>query len=141
MITNLTKDAQLKPLQGLNLPILIAQYWYSQHSNINFPIDLNHYLHEGQVLSTPGVFAMGKLVEIAKEPVFFVRFACGRLEEMADHLPDGINSIAFCRNNQGNVRKYSIDRLKELSSVTPLTSPIFSDMNNILEGGRFRSAA
>jgi hypothetical protein len=140
VITSLTKETELKPLQGLNLPILIAQYWYSQHSNINFPVDLNHYLHEGQVLSTPGVFAMGKLVEIAKEPVFFVRFACGKLEELSDHLPPEIRSIAFCRNNQGNVRKYSVDRLKELSSVPSLTSPIFS-MNNILEGGRFRSAA
>lgn len=134
------KDDPLKSLQGINLPVLLAQYWYSKHSSVSFPVDLNHFLFEGQVLSTPEVFAMGKLVEIAKEPVFFVRFACGRLEELAPHLPEGIRSIAFCRNNQGNVRKYSIDRLKELSSLQELTSPIFS-MNNILEGSRFRSAA
>ena len=140
MITEITKETELKSAQGLNLPILIAQYWYSQHSNLNFPVDLNHYLHEGQVLSTQGVFVMGKLIFIGDETVFFVRFACGNLWELGKHLPDYVKEIAFCRNNEGNVRKYGIDRLKELSKMTPLTSPIFS-MNSVLEGSRFRSAA
>ena len=140
MITSITKDMQLKSAQSLNLPVLISQYWYSKHSNLNFAVDLNHYLFEGQVLSTPEVFVMGKMVWIDNEKTFFVRFAYGQLDELARHIPVDTKWIAFCRNNQGAVRKYSIDRLQELSSVITLTSPIFS-MNNVLESSRFRSAA
>ena len=140
MITTLTKESHLKSLQGLNLPILIAQYWYSKHSTLNFAVDLNHYLFEGQVLSTPGVFVMGKHVSIDGEPAFFVRYAGGKLEELSKHIPRETRWIAFCRNNHGAVRKYSIDRLQELSRIPTLTSPIFS-MNNVLESSRFRSAA
>ena len=140
MITEITKNDVLKSAQGLNLPILIAQYWYSQHSDLNFVTDLNHYLHEGQVLSTQGVFAMGKLIYIGDEIVFFCRFATGNLWELAEHVPKYVKEIAFCRNNEGNVRKYSVDWLEELAKMTPLTSPIFS-MHSVLEASRFRSAA
>ena len=141
MITPITKETPLKSMQGINLPILLAQYWYSQHSTLNFISDLNHYLFEGQILSTPGVFVMGKFVDIAAEKVFFVRFACGDLEELVQHILKEAKWIAFCRNNCGNLRKYSVDRLKELSSMTvPHLSPIFS-MHSVLEASRFRSAA
>ena len=140
MITDITREDQLKSMQGLNLPILIAQYWYSQHSSLNFVQDLNHYLHEGQVLSTQGVFVMGKVVSIAGEPTFFVRFATGKMKDLVQHLPHYVGWIAFCRNNQGNVREYSVDRIEELSNNESLTSPIFS-MHTVLEGSRFRSVA
>src|SRR5215472_559894 len=97
MITDITREDQLKSMQGLNLPILIAQYWYSQHSSLNFVQDLNHYLHEGQVLSTQGVFVMGKVVSIAGEPTFFVRFATGKMKDLVQHLPHYVGWIAFCR--------------------------------------------
>ena len=141
MITTLTKESHLKSLQGLNLHVLIAQYWYSKHSSsASFWTDLNHYLFEGQVLSTPEVFVMGKHVLIDGEPAFFVRYAGGKLEELSKHIPQETRWIAFCRNNHGAVRKYSIDRLQELSRMIPLTSPIFS-MHNVLEVGRNCSAA
>ena len=142
MITNITKDDQLKSAQGINLPILLAQYWYSK-TNLNFVVDLNHYLHEGTIVSTPNVFAMGKLIKIDGETVLFVRFAIGDLEEigrLAQFFPEDVKSIAFCRNNEGNVKKWSIDRCKELSRIVSLTSQIFS-MNGNLEGSRFMSAA
>jgi len=125
----------LKSRQGINLPILLSQYWYSKHSNLNFVVDLNHYLFEGYVLSKPGVFVMGKVVEIDGEPTFFIRFAYGNLKELRKHALEGIKWIAFCRNNQGNVRKYSVDRVCELSNLDTLTSPIFS-MNTELEDGQ-----
>jgi hypothetical protein len=127
MITSISRDTQLKSAQGINLPILLAQYWYSQHTNLNFVMDLNHYLHEGQVLSTPGVFAMGKVVLLEGEPVFFVRFAQGKMLELRQHLPTYVKEIAFCRNNRGPIRKYNIDRLEELSTLTMLTPPLFMD--------------
>lgn len=140
MITTLTPETNLKPAQGMNLPILLSQHWYSQHSDLNFVTDLNHYLFQGQVLSTDRVFAIGKVVQIDGEKVFFVRFAWGEMEDLAQHLPDYVKEIVFCRRNRGNLRKYSIDRLKELSNMPSLTSPIFS-MHDVLEGSRFCSAA
>jgi hypothetical protein len=128
VITELTKQSVLSPLQGVNLPYLLAEYWYQAHSDLNFLVDVNHYLSQGQLLSTPAVFVMGKPVMLESEPAFFVRFACGRLNELVKHLPEGIKWIAFCRNNRGNVRKYRIDRMSEIGidRIGQLTSPIFS---------------
>ena len=143
MITNITKQDQLKSAQGINLPILMAQYWYSKHPNLNFGVDLNHHLFEGHVLSNPNVFVMGKLIRVEDEIVFFIRFALGDLEEIGNSsvfITENVKSVAFCRNNEGNVKQWSIDRCKELSRIASLTSPIFS-MNTKLEDGRFQSAA
>ena len=129
MITDLPLETVLEPLQGFNLPFLIAHDWYAKHTDLSFRDDLCHYHLYGYVGCTPAFFLMGKLIRMDGDPAFFVRFACGRISEGVNwisHLPGGIEWIAFYRNNQGKIRKYRIDRTQTLGRIDSLTSPLFS---------------
>lgn len=128
-MTDIPLDAVLQPLQGQNLPFLIAQEWYSRHSGLSFRDDLCHYVLYGYFGSGPNFFVMGKMIMLEGEPAFFVRFASGRISEGINwirHLPEGFKWISFCRNDRGSIRKYPIDRLKSLGKIDSLTSPLFS---------------
>ena len=129
MITEHALETVLEPLQGHNLPFLIAHDWYAKHAGLSFQDDLWHYHLYGYIGCTPDFFIMGKLIRIVGVPAFFVRFASGSVSEgvkWISQLPRQINWIAFCRNNRGNIRKYRIDRMQELGRIDSLTSPLFS---------------
>ena len=81
----------------------------------NWQAELEAFLENGWVLSTPECFAMGRMTQRADyfpEPWekweegsdFFTWIACGRLSDLVAHLPAGVNYLGFHRQNRGWTR-------------------------------------
>jgi hypothetical protein len=86
----------------------------------SFQEDLTHYLLYGVVISHPTLFGMAKVIDLAepgaaREPAWFVRFACGDLVDLLSSLPCHLPKICFCRNNKGAIRVYNLDKLFRLA--------------------------
>ena len=100
-------------------PIEKAKEHYKQKSLIPFNAELEDYLHNGVVISRPTCFGMARVVNLAKtgEPrlAWFVRYACGNLDELLSTIPAELPEIAFCRRVDGRLRIYSFKRMIELA--------------------------
>jgi hypothetical protein len=126
----ITSEKTLPPMTGYNIPLMIALDWYAKHSKLNFWAEVQQYINQGYLLSAPAVFAMGQWIMIENEPAFFIRFAAGALEELPHYIPPKVKWIAFCRGNEGTIRRYSLQRLTALRHLGSLASPIFSHSMN-----------
>ena len=80
-------------------------------SAVPFEQDVAEYLSSGCVLSYPHLFALARMIELNKEPAWFIRIAVGRLPDLLATLPWHTKKIAFCRRNDGRMRVYSLERL------------------------------
>lgn len=124
-------------------PIRIAALCYKKWwSDVPFIDDLDDYMLNGIVISTPYLFAMAKVIDVGgqsntsgglggpslalgmtdkREPAWFVRMAVGNLKILLANLPCYLPRICFCRRNDGRLRVYDTARLIKL--VNPTARP------------------
>ncbi len=82
---------------------------YQKYSGLNFWEDLLYYLQSGFVVSRPSVFAMFRPIDRDGKRGWFVQFACGSLGELVSCMPCPLAFVAFCRNNDSNMRVIEMD--------------------------------
>ncbi len=85
----------------------IAQQNYAKYSGLNFAEDLVYYLKSGYVYCSPTAFAMFRPIEHEGKRGWFVQMAAGCLGELLRHAPCDLEFVAFCRNNDSNMRVIS----------------------------------
>lgn len=114
----ITQQHKIRAFTAKISPIKIAEACYKKwNSNVPFIDDLEDYLLNGVVISTPYLFGMAKVIDIApegsaeREPAWFVRVAAGNLRVLIAHLPTYLPKICFCRRNDGRMRVYSLEKL------------------------------
>jgi hypothetical protein len=88
----------------------VAQSNYAKYSGLDFGTDLLHYLREGFVVSRPTAFAMGKPIELNGKRGWFIQIAVGNIMELILCLPFRLDFVAFCRNNDDNLRVIDFDK-------------------------------
>ena len=82
---------------------------YSKYSKLNFWDDLVFYMRTGYVICLPQVFAMFKPIKYEGRNGWFVQMAVGNLLDLLRFTPCPLDFIAFCRNNDDNMRVISWD--------------------------------
>jgi len=82
---------------------------YKKYSGLNFWEDLMYYLRTGFVVSRPSVFAMGRPIERDGKRGWFIQIAVGNIGELITCLPCKLDFVAFCRNNDENMRVIDFD--------------------------------
>ena len=80
---------------------------YAKHSKLNFWQDLEFYLKTGYVICMPDVFAMFKPIEREGKRGWFVQMAVGDIRHLLRFVPCPLDFIAFCRNDDDNMRVIS----------------------------------
>jgi hypothetical protein len=91
-------------LTGEHSAFDLAQFFYAHHPDLNFADDLVDYLRTGFVLSHHDLFAMAKPIEHDGRRGWFIRYAGGNMQKLLAYLPCKLDFIAFCRENDGNLR-------------------------------------
>ena len=114
----ITAQRQIKAFMPKLAPIKIAAACYQKwEGTVNFIDDLDDYMLTGVVISTPYLFGMAKIIDVANgregetvkpEPAWFVRMAS---------LPCYLPKICFCRRGDGRLRVYDTARLVKLAGV------------------------
>jgi len=87
----------------------IAVENYKKYSGLNFWDDLMYYLRTGFVVSRPSCFAMGRPIERDGKRGWFIQIAVGNIGELITCLPCKLDFVAFCRNNDENMRVIDFD--------------------------------
>jgi len=82
---------------------------YKKYAGLNFWDDLMYYLRTGFVVSRPSVFAMGRPIERDGKRGWFIQIAVGNIGELITCLPCKLDFVAFCRNNDENMRVIDFD--------------------------------
>jgi hypothetical protein len=82
----------------------IARMYYAKFPNLNFWDDLVDYHRHGFVTTRPTCFGMVKAIEHEGRRGWFVRIAIGNLLELITTLPGPLDFIAFCRDDDDNMR-------------------------------------
>ncbi len=82
----------------------IAAENYAKYSGLNFAEDLVYYLKTGYVFCSPTCFAMFRPIEREGKRGWFVQMAVGEIGELLRWVPCPLDFIAFCRNNDDNMR-------------------------------------
>ena len=82
----------------------VARENYAKYSGLDFAEDLLNYLRTGYVVSRPNLFAMAKPIEREGRRGWFIQIAVGNILELLTCLPCPLDFIAFCRNNDDNMR-------------------------------------
>lgn len=77
---------------------------YAKYSGLNFWDDLLYYLRSGYVVCRPTIFAMFRPIERDGKRGWFVQMAVGDIGELMTCVPCELDFIAFCRNNDSNMR-------------------------------------
>ena len=91
----------------------VARLNYAQYAGLNFEADLLHYLREGFVVSRPSLFAMAKPIEHEGRRGWFVQIAVGAIGELYTCFPCPLAFVAFCRNNDDNMRVIEWDYFEQ----------------------------
>ena len=82
---------------------------YAKYSGLNFWNDLVYYLRTGFVVSRPSCFAMGRPIERDGKRGWFIQIAVGNIGELITCFPCKLDFVAFCRNNDENMRVIDFD--------------------------------
>lgn len=82
----------------------IARVNYAKYSRLNFWNDLMEYMRTGYVVCCPTVFAMFKPIDRDGKRGWFVQMAVGNILDLLRFVPCELDFIAFCRNNDDNMR-------------------------------------
>ncbi len=82
----------------------VAKDNYAKFSGLNFAEDLVYYLRTGYVISQPTCFAMFRPIERDGKRGWFVQMAVGEIGELLRYVPCPLDFIAFCRNNDDDMR-------------------------------------
>lgn len=91
-----------------------AQIHYLTFPRVKFEDDLLDYLKHGFVVSRPNLFAMAKVIIHPRQPkqaAWFVRYACGDIQQIVRVLPFFLEWIVWCRNDEPRLRIYRTSRL------------------------------
>lgn len=115
-----TNQTMIRPLETKISPFDLAQSFYAQHSELNFWKDLEDHLRNGVVISQPDCFMMAKIIELSDDPAkndlaWFIRIAVGNIQVFLQRMPFPLPKIAFCRNNDGEVRVYDLRRFAQFA--------------------------
>ena len=117
MITqeHVIRSIAFRKLTAFRVAELCYEKWMGE---VSFANDVGDYLYDGVVISRPDLFGMAKVIDLAPEgqkpePAWFVRMAVGNLNELLAALPLPLPKICFCRRNDGRVRVYSLQKLKD----------------------------
>jgi hypothetical protein len=85
----------------------LAQMFYAHHPDLDFANDLIDYCRNGFVLVHNDMFALAKPIvhpDDDKRRGWFIRYAGGNMQKLLAYLPCKLDFIAFCRENDGNLR-------------------------------------
>lgn len=101
-------------------PYRVAEMLYAKWSKIPLEKDLAEYITTGCVISTPRVFALAHIIDLAEpgetqQPAWFVRVAVGEITELLRTLPCKTRQICFCRRGEDKMRVYDMERFWRLA--------------------------
>jgi hypothetical protein len=82
----------------------VAQANYAKYAGLNFADDLVYYLRTGYVICRPTIFAMFRPIDRDGKRGWFVQMAVGDIGELMSCVPCPLDFIAFCRNNDDDMR-------------------------------------
>lgn len=99
-----TGDQTIQPLVFNEKAYDDAKRYYQEHSELNFHNDLFDYLQNGFVISRPNLFVMFKVIVHEGRTGWFIRFGIGNFLEMLSLMPCPLEFIAFCRDNDKDMR-------------------------------------
>jgi hypothetical protein len=90
---------------------------YRKYSRLNFWDDLLYYLQTGYVICQPTIFAMFRPIERDGKRGWFVQMAVGEIGELLRYVPCPLDFIAFCRNDDDDMRviewNYFVEKVGE----------------------------
>jgi hypothetical protein len=86
-----------------------ARAFYLQFPDLNFQRDLVDYMRNGFVIVRPNLFGMFRPIEYDGRRGWFIRISIGSLLELVTCFPCKLDFIAFCRNNDDNMRVIQFD--------------------------------
>jgi hypothetical protein len=89
---------------------------YSKYSNLNFGEDLLHYMREGYVWSWPDFFLMAKPIAHEGKRGWYVQMLVGTLGQLLDVIPCPLEFVAFCRNNDDNMRVIDFNKCVRMAA-------------------------
>lgn len=113
--------AMISPLILQGNAFELARENYAKYSKLNFDDDLLDYLRSGFVVSRPHLFAMGKAIERNGRRGWFIQIAVGNILELLTCFPCRLDFIAFCRNDDDNMRVIEWDHfIKKVMAVNKL---------------------
>jgi hypothetical protein len=95
-------------LNGESPAFLLAEAHYIRHGK-SFMRVLLDFLINGFVVSRPHLFAMGKPIERDGKRGWFIEYAVGNMLELLTCLPCKLDFIAFCRDEDDNMRVIDFD--------------------------------
>jgi len=95
--------------------IMRLMYQAFNDEQFNFWDDFFDYAHNGFVYISPTAMCFAKACRDDEGDYLFVRAAVGPLCECLAQIPKYLPRIAFCRNNDGQVRMYKTERLVRLA--------------------------
>ena len=97
---------------------------YKKYSGLNFWKDLMYYLRTGFVVSRPNLFAMARPIERDGKRGWFIQIAVGEIGELITCFPFRLDFVAFCRNNDENMRVIDFDTyVKKVAAMYGYTDP------------------
>ncbi len=101
--------ATITPLMMGGAALDAAIQNYSKYAKMDFWTDLEFYLRTGYVICTPTVFAMFKPIDRGGKRGWFVQMAVGNLLDLLRFTPCPLDFIAWCRNDDDNMRVVNWD--------------------------------
>jgi hypothetical protein len=114
-------NMMIRPLvvRGEHSAYDLARAFYLQYPELNFEKDLKDYMRNGYVCVRPHLFGMVKAIEYEGRRGWFIRLAIGNLLELITTLPCQLDFIAFCRDNDDNMRVIKFEEfLRTVKGVT-----------------------
>ena len=90
------------------------QRLYAAHPRLSFAQDFADYAMRGYVRISPTAMAFARPCHDEEGDYWFIRSAIGPLAEVMGMLPYHLPRIAWCRNDDGVIRIWKTDRLKQL---------------------------
>ena len=96
------------PVQRSSVVVALHHYMKWKKNGIKgfvyFVCDVVYHLFHGFVVVRPDCFLLFRLVEIEKQPAWFVAMAVGDLSECLACIPLVLPKIAFCRHGHDRLR-------------------------------------
>jgi hypothetical protein len=100
----------ITPLNMNGWAFEVARQNYAKYSGLDFGQDLLYYMQHGYVWSWPDFFMMAKPIERDGKRGWFVQMLVGNLGQLLAVIPCPLDFVAFCRNNDENMRVIDFEK-------------------------------